>query len=42
MIEFTQDGKHYRGYTGGHYFRDGVEIDSKVFYEVMTSRHARW
>ena len=42
MIEFMEGGRHYRGYTAGHCFCDGVEIPAQVFYEVMRSRHPKW
>lgn len=41
MIEFTEGGSHYRGYTGGHFFRDGLEIPAMMFYEVLRARHPR-
>lgn len=39
MIEFTQQGRKYRGYTGGHYFCNGIEITPAEFHAALLAQH---
>jgi len=41
MIEFTEGGKRYRGYTSGRYFCEGIPIDAETFRRALYAKRAR-
>ena len=39
MIEFTQNGVTYRGYTSLHYFADGLPVSAEQFRAALVAQH---